>query len=708
MFLRMITIGLLLFGCSTKTPAAEVPLGGFIPFVGISLTDEFDTFDTDTLYNVADPRLNYTGGALDPNYFDIALLDTGASTHILTQAAAGSSGFNISGAGLSGTNFQPIFGATGGAINLRINDPMGIYTAGLGDRTSAGASLGMDTNDFVGQTSVAILEGGSDWTLPNILGLPMAAQHGILIRNDQPQIFDYQGRTMRTPQVEFFNLGDGSAQGMTRRTDLKLEPSASFISGPLYVPNLEIDLNLDFHDDPLSPTVVDSGGLYLEVDMEHDSFGESNVDLLFDTGADLTVISEVMAASLGFDVVLDEPDFVLEVEGAGGVSGGVPGFYLDELKIDAVGGSMVLNNVPVAVLNVPNPGSPANVIDGIIGMHLFAGRNLAIDAAPAAVSPGSFPSLYISDPVTEEHQWATTAASADWATSGHWSAPGVPGNLWVAQAVNVSGSNQVATVSADSTVFELQVSGGLGAKMTVEVQDGATLTTFGQALIETGGELRLDGGKLDSQVVNIEGGTLSGNGEVFAGTGPISGVVRNLSGMIAPEGLLTVTGDLSNLEGASIVMDLFDGGNDQVDVSRFAFLGGTLEVNLAGGFEPSVGAQFTLFTYGEGVSLDFSVLDLPLGYTWNLFDDAGTDSVILEVTALEAIPGDFDENGFVDYQDLAMWEAGFLSGGYSMSDFLTWQRNLGFGTPPTGIGVVPEPSTGVLAISVMLFWRRRR
>ena len=96
---------------------------------------------------------------------------------------------------------------------------------------------------------------------------------------------------------------------------------------------------------------------------------------------------------------------MIEVEGAGGV-GGVPGFYVEELKIDAVGGSLVLEQVPVVVLNVPNPLSPANVIDAIIGMHVFAGRNLVIDAAPAALIPGSFPSLYISDPVTESHQWA--------------------------------------------------------------------------------------------------------------------------------------------------------------------------------------------------------------------------------------------------------------------------------------------------------------
>ena len=163
----------------------------------------------------------------------------------------------------------------------------------------------------------------------------------------------------------------------------------------------------------------------------------NDVELLFDTGADLTVVSEVMAAQMGFDAVLDEPDFVLEVEGAGGVLGGVPGFYLEEMKIDAVGGSILLQNVPIAVLNVPDPTSPANVIDGIIGMHVFAGRNLVIDAVPAFGGTGAVPSLYISDPVTEKHQWATSAGSEDWATAGNWSAAGVPDNLWIAEARNV-------------------------------------------------------------------------------------------------------------------------------------------------------------------------------------------------------------------------------------------------------------------------------
>lgn len=683
--------------------AAEAPLGGFIPFVGISLSDEFDTYDDGADFFIGDVAPSYVGSSLGSGFSDIALLDTGAGTHIITQTAAGASGFNIAGEGFAGLYPQEIFGATGGSVNLLIDDPLGIFAAGLGDRVSAGSNLVMDPNDMRGQTSIALLEGDSSWTLPNILGLPMAAQHGIMIRNDQPQIFQYQGRTMRTPQVEFIELGTGDEQGILRRTDLTLEPSGSFTSGPFYQPSFEIDpnFNINFHNNPASPTVIDSGGIYVEADVLNNGISNLNVSFLFDTGADLTVVSEGTALDMGYDVLIDEPDFVVEVEGAGGVASEVPGFYADELTITANGGSVVLEHVPMVVLDVPNPLSPANIIDAIIGMHIFAGRNLVIDAAPAALIPGAAPKLYISDPVTETHQWATAAASANWSTAGNWSPPGDPnagdpGSLWIAQAANVSGSDQTAMVTSDSTVFQLAVSGSTGANMRVQIGSGATLTTFGEALIEADGEIHLDGGKLDSQVVNIEEGTLSGSGTVFVGTGPIDGVVRNLSGLIAPDGAISITGDLSNLVDATIALDLFTGGNDKLEVSRNAFLNGTLEVSLQGGFEPTVGQMFTLLTYGNLIEENFAELILPFGYDWDLSVNGLTNSLVLEMIAITSIPGDFDGNMMVNAADLALWEAGFgQPGGYTGADFLDWQKNLGYGTLST-IGVVPEPGTTTL------------
>jgi hypothetical protein len=270
----------------------------------------------------------------------------------------------------------------------------------------------------------------------------------------------------------------------------------------------------------------------------------------------------------------------------------------------------------------------------------------------------------------------------------------VPSTLWVAQVGNVSGSDQQATVSSDSTVFQLAVSGSASARMRVEIQSGATLTTFGEALIEEDGEIHLDGGKLDAQVVNIQGGILSGSGEVFVGTGPIEGVVRNLSGRLEPDSEISITGDLSNLVDGTIAIDLFDGGNDLLNVSRNAFLSGTLEVSLLGSFEPTVGQMFTILSYGGTIDLGFSELILPIGYEWDLSVDGLAMSLVLEMTG---ISGDFDGSGTVDEADLAVWEAGYgQPNGYTGADFLAWQQNLGMSSPLAVGTSVPEPGAASL------------
>lgn len=695
------------FDGAVRATAATAPLGGFIPFVAIGLTKEFETFDTDPTgaFYLADPSYSWGSPPLGPGsstFFDIALLDTGAGAHILTPQAAGANGFAIQAEGLKGTTSVPIFGATGGQIDMLVNDPLGIYATSLADRNSEGATLVMKTDNMRGQTSVATLEAPSTWTLPNILGLPMAAQHGIVIRNDQPQIFQYQNRTVRSPNVSFIDLGDGDEQGIQRRTNLRIRPSSSFLSGPLYVQNLTDIFN--GHNNPSSPTVVQDGAMYLEVDVMHKGETSQNLEFLFDTGADMTVVSEVFAASLGFDVLRDTPDFVLEVEGAGGVASGVKGFYADQLKIDAVGGSLVLEHVPIAVLDVPNPLDAANVLDAIIGTHVFTGRNLVIDAIPAAFAGGGGPRLYISDPVSQAHQWTTAAASANWAAPGSWSAATPPEKLWDVQAINATNPSQTAVVSADSTVYRMTVGGHAESAMTVAVQSGATLTTFGEALIQSGGRVNLQGGKLDAQFINIEsGGRLAGNGQVFVGAGPVQGAIRNLGGRVEPGGNastvgeLSITGDLANINEGVLAFDLAGTGAgqfDKINISRLAFLGGTLEVSLAS-FSPSVGNSFTLISATQGVEGQFENLVLPAGYVWNVAYQP--KAVVLSVTGIGSLPGDFNNTGAVNGADLVAWNNGFGTT-YNGGDFLTWQRHFTGGGAANG---VPEPAGAALAIMAM-------
>jgi hypothetical protein len=83
------------------------------------------------------------------------------------------------------------------------------------------------------------------------------------------------------------------------------------------------------------------------------------------------------------------------------------------------------------------------------------------------------------------------------------------------------------------------------------------------------------------------------------------------------------------------------------------------------------------------------------------------------------IPGDFDEDGDVDGEDLDEWESGFGVSGAGDSgfdddsdgaDFLAWQQNLGAGIPARAAsGAVPEPAMSLLCCLglPLLSWGRR-
>ncbi len=648
---------------SSLVARADVAFEGFLPFVGMALTDKYDTFDTSATFFIAKGYSAPVGQPLGPGssaYYDIALLDTGAATHILTSQAT--AGFNIDAEGFDGTNFQAIGGATG-IIDLRINDPLGVFVGGMGVRTGAGASLTMDFPFLHGQTNIATLSAPAEWTLPNIVGLPMAAQHGIKIRNSDPQIFTLQGRTVRTPDIEFFELGQGVNQGITRRVPLVLKPGAGFIQGPLYVQNLDFS-TLDFHENPLSPTIVESGGLFVELDLADGANALNDKEFLFDTGASLTVVSEQTAVRLGFDPILDTPDFELSVEGSGGVTAGIPGFFVDELRLDSIGGSFVLHNVPVAVLDVTNPNDPGNVVPGILGTNVFANRDLVIDAQPSVGQGGIGPSLFISDPVTQQHTWGTSNAVGNWTTASSWSAAGVPNVMWDAVVANVSGSNQTANLNVASTVYRATISGNPNAEMTVSIGGpNGKLTTFADVVVENHGRLHLAGGTLDAQFLQLDGGTLTGSGDILLGSGPIDGSVRNVDGLVAPGdpngnviGTLHMVGDLANIDG-TLAFDL--GGltagtqYDQINVDRLAFLSGTLRVDLAdlggGPFSPNIGDSFTLLTAAEGLFGTFEIYDLPIGFEWDV--NFSSTMLTIAVTGLGLV-GDFSGNGILDHADI--------------------------------------------------------
>ncbi len=97
---------------------------------------------------------------------------------------------------------------------------------------------------------------------------------------------------------------------------------------------------------------ISSGGIAL-----------SDQRFLFDTGAQLSLVSPAEALALGLD--LSNPTTSITIQGVGG-SFSVPGFTLDELDFPTSdGGVLQFTSVPVYVMNVA-PG-----IDGLLGMNLF-------------------------------------------------------------------------------------------------------------------------------------------------------------------------------------------------------------------------------------------------------------------------------------------------------------------------------------------------
>jgi hypothetical protein len=706
---------------------ADVPIAGFSPLVGLTLTDRFDPETDPTFtYFYADLQNSLVGtqfGQGSP-YYDLALFDIGASVSLLSSEA--DAAFDVDGEGFRGGFTLPIGGATG-LLEATINDAMAMFAVGLGNRMNDGPLTfnAAQPSLFKGQSSVSILTFPVESDLPSVVGIPFASQFTTFIHNDQPQIFQNNGRTVRAPHIEFLPLG-GGGQGIARRAPMELESASgqAFTGTPLYLPLLSGP------DDPILPTALqEPGAMFLFTNVVNNGTALSAKKLFFDTGADVTVLSTIMALQLGINVGVTPPDFTFDVNGSGGTRENIPGYFIDELTILAGGVDpphLTFTNVPVLVFDVPNPVDPDNPVDGVIGTNILAGRNLVID--PKSTLLGGQPSLYISDPVTTSHQWASAAASGNWETETDWSDEGTPNRLWITTLANVSGSPQEVLVAAsDAEAWELNVSGAGAATMTVRVQAGARLTTFSGANIKAGGRVRLDGGTLDAHFVDIRGGTLTGVGTVVTGSGPIPGQVENLSGTVAPGnsiGTLNIVGRYSNGDSGTLAIELAGQsagtGHDQLIVEGVAALGGTLKVTLAnpggGTYAPNVGDDFTVLL-AVGINGEFKQLVAPPNY--NLRAEYQADKVIVVV----GIQGDYNDDGVVNAADYTVWRNsrnsttntdadGDGNGVIGIGDFTVWKSHYGNVDPFFGSGTsvssVPEPASLGLLLVAALFCGMKR
>lgn len=258
----------------------------------------------------------------------------------------------------------------GGSITGDVSEPVTIVADGLHasalsfdkdgfpqfDFEFTGAAHADAIQAFVGT------EAGSPY-LPTITGTPLLRPSGINPRglaakvDMRGQVLDFSaispGLVLPFPDVHFVDPAAATLDakdGVTDAVTIDLHP---------YGPD-----NFNEPGDQITsaPNVViqDVAATYV---VDTTTTTADHRQFLFDTGAQISVISTRTATALGLD--LANPETIITVTGVAG-SQDVPGYTLDTLDVPRRDGGVIeFTNIPVYVLDV------ADDIDGILGMNAF-------------------------------------------------------------------------------------------------------------------------------------------------------------------------------------------------------------------------------------------------------------------------------------------------------------------------------------------------
>jgi hypothetical protein len=386
---------------ASESPARiQPPMGGFSPLIAVATSDRRSGDDFDFEHALVN---SYVGRPLNPpaeDNFVIGVLDTGS----VVDLAAGDSAeiLGMTGRYLTATDF-PI-GGISGQMDARITQPIGIFAAGLGAIKADGR---LDLSQLVGHTNVAALaspaiqcDNGEE--VSAVVGTPMLAFYTTVIHVDQPRKVVVRGKTHISPDIEMMDFYAPSTQEYRHRIPIELGglspmSTASYYAFP--------DLSGDWEDilgewEPIMPTLLSmmsmslptGGAFFTELQIVHGEPGPLNplqtMRVMVDTGAQSSFMSSNVAAKLNLPL---EPDFTAQVCGIGGVTE-VPGYYVDYVRINAMGGALEFAHVPFVVIDIESPeGGP---LDGVLGMNFFWNRNIVLEPT---VGGAGF--LHVSEPV---------------------------------------------------------------------------------------------------------------------------------------------------------------------------------------------------------------------------------------------------------------------------------------------------------------------
>lgn len=369
------------------------PIDGFVPWIIISVTNKrLDDLELDAV-----PETSIVGryplGISPKTDYAIGILDTGASAHVMSYAAAVQAGLFVGFPNLITSNTSIIAGVIG-SVDAWISQPLAIFVDGLSSLDPNGLLL--DTSRMLGESNVSIVVGqdpGSGPDLTTAIGTPLSVFFTTVINNDQEVTVSRGGEEFTAPDICLYEHEDPCIPSYSNVVPLELRPGGAV--SVQYFPTL----TSFFEFPPMSPSVIIgnlSQSLFFVHSVDLVEGENSAIDkdrFMLDTGAQVTVIGSRIAARLKLNP--KEPEFEVEIEDVTGEVVIVPGFYIDSIQIPAIGEWLSYTNVPVILLDVSSP--EGGTLDGVIGMNLFVDFNLVLRGGGMFLDED--PALYF-EPVT--------------------------------------------------------------------------------------------------------------------------------------------------------------------------------------------------------------------------------------------------------------------------------------------------------------------
>lgn len=230
----------------------------------------------------------------------------------------------------------------------------------------------------------------------------------------------------------------------------------------------------------------------------------------------------------------------------------------------------------------------------------------------------------------------TGAADGSWATAANWTGGKLPtksqsvcipageGTIEVpsgfnAEAKTLSAQSGVKIASTGTlAIAETLIGAGTASTFSgLEIEAGGHLSTAGGWIFLAGGvvlEGEISTSKPTEALVRLLSGTLAGNGTIAV-------QFNNQAGTLEPGGAgivgeLHLTMASSQSPAGTLVLDLASGSSfDRLsDTTSNFFAEGTLDINLLGGYTPTVATKWEFMSGGPGTSMEFEAFS-PVSFT---------------------------------------------------------------------------------------------